>query len=202
MLKSLIALGALLGTVTSVAHVGFGDGGVRVGGTTVAETVLQVREVEGGHVLASRDAVESLGGVVEVAVDGGVVAIEPGIRLTRTSSGYELSTHARRPMVFTTPNGSLAVQSPASITASENGWTTGTGEALEGHTLRVALTQPVDGTRVALADAPPAGTSTPPAAGTPHMTIRRVVYIDPRPGAEPTDAHNVKRSGDVSPSGL
>jgi hypothetical protein len=203
MLKSFFATGALLAAVTSVAHVKLGADGAVVGDKTVNQPFLQLREAEGGNVLVSKDSVESLGSLIEVSVDGGVVSIEPGIRLSRTAEGYELSTHARRSMVLMTSKGTLTVPSPALIVASEGGWKIGKAESLDGETLRVALSSTIDATRVALADG--TGTGTPPVTGgggNSRLDIRRVVYIDPLPGAEPTDEQTVKRTKDVSPAGF
>lgn len=201
MLKPLIVAGAMVAATTSVVKVGLREDRVRIGDREVTGPVFQVQEAQGGTLLASQNAVESLGGLVEIQVEGGLVTIEPGVRLTRAPGGFELSSHGRRPLRLASGDGSFVVASPASVVADSGGWRVADGKRLEGTSLRAAL--------AAAAAEPPAGTppadgSSPPPAGNGNAQqpdIRRVLSYDPFPSAEVTDEQTVKSTSSVSPDG-
>jgi hypothetical protein len=193
MLKPLFLAGALLAATTSVVKVAMDSNGVTVGTDSLTTSTLQLKKADGGHCLASMNVIESIGGVVEVTVDGGTVRLDPGVRLTRAPLGYELSSHGRRQIIVAAGASTLLVSSPVTIVPENDGWKVGTDGRLEGGEIRVALLNQVDATRVAAGET---GTTTPETAGTPPPTkkldIRRVLYIDPRPSAEQTEEQSLK----------
>ncbi|MCE9582895.1 MAG: hypothetical protein K8T20_10405 [Planctomycetes bacterium] len=203
MFKVLLATGVLLTAAASVARVGIGPAGVSVGGAAVTSPVLQLREAEGGNVLASHDVVEPLGGVVEVSFDGGrLLTLEPGVRLSRVASGYELSSHGRRPILVHTSAGALEVTSPAAVSAVDGGWTIGTSR-LEGAALHASLSEALDTTRVAEAK----NGSTSDASGLRNtfnrqLRIRRLLSFDPVRASEAANENALKAPSDVSPIGF
>ncbi len=140
MFKAAAGVAALLAVATTVSTVSFESDGVRVGTSVVKDSTLQLRETEGGAVLASANCVESLTGGTAVSVGGErSITIEPGVRLTRVENGWRLSTHGSATLSLTTASGAVSVPSPAVVTASETGWTLATGETLEGTELAASI---------------------------------------------------------------
>lgn len=206
MLRALIVAGAMVAATTSVVKVGLREDRVRIGDREVTGPAFQVQEAQGGTLLASQNAVESLGGLVEIQVEGGLVTIEPGVRLTRVAGGYELSSHGRRPLRLASDGGELVAASPASVVADAGGWRVAGGKRLEGTTLRAALAaagaEPPAGTPPAAE--PPPGGSPPPAGGSGNVQepdIRRVLSYESFPSHEVTDERRVKNTLSVSPAG-
>lgn len=215
MLKTAFLTAAALAAVaTSVSKVNYEGGSVNIGGKPVTEVALQLRETETGVVLASKDSVEPLGGLVEVTLEGGrIVTIEPGLRIKRVADGYELTTHGRRPIMLRHEAGELQVPSPVTISATESGWNIASenkNDELQGKPLRAALASRVDDSRVASRKSGEEATEWAGAGGTPpagtrlkrRLDVRRVTFYDPFPSAEPTSEPSVKRAADVSPSGF
>lgn len=208
MLKTLFATGALLAATAGIAHVEFSASGVAVGGSAVTEETLQLRDAGDGTVLASRNKVESLGGLVEVAVgDGRTVTLEPGARLSRDGETWVLSAHGGRPLELRGSGSPVTVTSPAIVRAVEGGWQVENAPRLEGSALHAA---PYSGSGAVAADSevPPDGLNEdvelPPEREKKKRKLnrRRVFADDPFAGAEAADEQALKRLVDVSPSGF
>lgn len=201
MFKAAAGVAALLAVATTVSTVSFESDGVRVGASVVKESALQLRETEGGAVLASKDSVESLSGGTAVSVgDGRSITVEPGVRLTRVENGWRLSTHGRATLSLKTASGEISVPSPAVVTASETGWTLATGETLAGTGLAASI--PVDAGVTAVADNGTTGGGGD-ATTDARLRTRRTSAEDPTLTAEAVDQQTILRIGvgDVSPSG-
>ena len=140
MFKFAAGTAALLALSVQVSSVSFEEKGLRVGGQLVTENTLQLREAQGGTVLASATVVESLGGGVRVDVGGGrEITVEPGIRLTRIGDGWRLSAHGGRLVSVSAAQGALELAGPVILKAKEGGWVLASGEKLEGLALRASV---------------------------------------------------------------
>lgn len=208
MLRAFFATGALLAATASVARVDFSPAGVSIGGTAVTEQTLQLRSAGDGTVLASRDKVESLGGLIEVALGGGrMVSLEPGVRLSRAGDVWTISAHAGRPMTLSGAAASMSVASPATVQPVDGGWKLGDGSVLEGPVLKAAPAAPGDPMLVAN-EVPPDGLDDTPKARSEReknkrkLSNRRLHVSDPMVGAEAADEKALKRIDDVSPAGF
>ncbi len=208
MIRAFFATGALLAATASVARVDFSASGVSVGGSPVTEQTLQLRTAGDGTVLASRDKVESLGGLIQVALDGGrMVTLEPGVRLSRSGDVWTISAHAGRPMTLSGAAASVSVASPATVQPVDGGWKLGDGSMLEGTALKAAPVAPGDPMLIAN-EVPPDGMDDTPAARSAReknkrkLSNRRLHVSDPMPGAEAADEQALKSIDDVSPAGF
>ncbi|KAF0240390.1 MAG: hypothetical protein FD180_4955 [Planctomycetota bacterium] len=215
MLKTLFASGALLAAAASVSGVDFTSAGVSVSGKPVTEATLQLREARGGTVLASKDKVESLAGVVEVTLGGGrTIELEPGVRLVRAGDAWEVSAHGSRRVELTYADGSVIVASPARVAATDGGWLLADGSRLAGMGLRAALATDLGVRRVAEKEAvvkepvvdenlfsPEEQAERKKAKEADKLDTRRIVSDDLMPGAEAADEKALKRLPRVSPAG-
>jgi hypothetical protein len=216
MIKALFATGALLAAAASVSGIDFSSKGVSVSGKAVTEASLQLREADGGTVLASRDKVESLAGVVEVTLGGGrTIELEPGVRLGRSGDGWEVSSHGSRRVELTYSDGAVIVASPARVTAADGGWRLDDGSVLKGSGLRAGLAADLGVRRVAETEAAPKDPEVDESLFSPEeraerkkaktekkLDTRRIFSDDLMPGAEAADEQALKRVGDVSPAGF
>ena len=200
LIKSIAGLLAIAAVATTAAKVKFDAQGLTVGGKTVTESTLQLHDAGTGTVLASSKVVESLGGEIEVGVDGDrVIDIEPGVRVTKVESGYEMSTHGKRQLWLQTDKGGLLMASPVIVAPVEGGWTVGE-EKLDGDSLAVSVSQEIATDPVVVAD-----NGTPPPAPAPvkgrRPRVRRLLNTDPTPGSQASDENATKQISDVSPIG-
>ncbi|MEK7469164.1 MAG: hypothetical protein AAB074_17455 [Planctomycetota bacterium] len=215
MFKSMSAAGALLAAAASVSHVDFTADGVAVGGKPVTQEALQLREANGSTVLASRNKVEALSGVIEVSLAGDrKIMLEPGVRLGRAGEAWEVSTHGMRRVELTTTGGSMIVASPVRLTAADGGWRTHDGGVLEGVDISAGLAADLGVRRVAESfDVPPDGDHDDMLL-TPRqrreklkeklarkLETRRLFMDDLMPAAEAVDEKALKRVKEVSPAG-
>jgi hypothetical protein len=215
MLKSMFATGALLAAAASVSHVDFSASGVSVAGRAVTEDTLQLREAGDGSVLASRNKVESLGGLVEVALGNGrVLTMEPGVQLARSGDAWQISSHGRHPLRLASADAAVSVASPVSVTPVDGGWLLADGSRIEGNGLQASLVTADDVVQVAAGEVPPDGPEdelllTPrqrrekrKEAKAAKLDTRRIFAEDFQPGAEAADEKALRRVFDVSPSGF
>ncbi|MCC6741936.1 MAG: hypothetical protein IT452_23150 [Planctomycetia bacterium] len=208
MFKTLFATGALLAATAGIARVEFPASGVSVGGSAVTEDTLQLRDAGNGTVLASRNKVESLGGLVEVTVgDGRTVTLEPGARLSRDGETWVLSAHGGRPLDLRGNGSPVTVTTPALVRAVEGGWQVENAPRIEGSALHAAP-YAGDGAVAAGSEVPPddLDEDTPLRSEREKkkrkLNRRRVFADDPQANAEAADEQALKRLLDVSPSGF
>lgn len=183
MLRTAFVLGLTLLAAPALVTVGFGPGGATIDGIAVSSSDLQMHDTVNGHVLASKDSVEPLGGPVDVYFPGGkILTMDPGIRLSLVDGKYQLSTHGGKPLFLVGVDGTVVPEtSPATIEPASDGWLVN-GTLVSGNQLGSALS------------APPARPVPPPVVppGEERLDVRRVSYIDPRPDSEPTDEQTLK----------
>lgn len=216
MLKILFATSALLAATATVAKVRVGPEDVTVGNTSVGQATLQLHETENGLILASKNVVEPLGGLVEVTVEGGVVTLEPGVRLARMkdekgqeAAGFELTSHGRRQISVTAGDQVVTAFSPLAIVPIEGGWKVGESTEIAAANIRASLVTDIAGERVAAkgeAAPPPPDGKGGNVLKTTKLDIRRVMYEDPLTTSAALDEPHIKRDlgpeGDVSPAGF
>lgn len=208
MLRAFFATGALLAATATVSRVDFSASGVSVAGKPVTEQTLQLRSAGDGTVLASRDKVESLGGLIEVALDGGrTVTLEPGVRLARAGDGWLISAHAGRPMTLAGSGEAISVASPATVRPVDGGWKLGDGTIVAGAALKAGPAAPGDPMLVGT-EVPPDGLQDAPRPRSERekrkrkLGNRRLHVSDPMPTAEAADEEALEDVDDVSPAGF
>lgn len=200
----IFAAGATLAALAAgVSRVSMTSDEVRIGDRAVTAQVLQLHDTGGSQILASSGVVESLGGEVDIALDGGrTVTLEPGVRLTRADGGWKLSTHGRRTITLLVGGKTILVDSPAQVTAGEDGWTVA-GQPIDGTALRASVARDLSAvpalvTRVA----EESGTSGDGGGADTTVRHRRLFVEDPVINSESADDEPLVITRDKSPSGI
>ncbi|HXX92400.1 MAG TPA: hypothetical protein VEN81_02125 [Planctomycetota bacterium] len=105
------------------APVSFGPESVQVGESVVNDRAMQLRETPSGFVLASKGSVEPLGRPVRVSLGPDrLLALEPGVRVSRAEAGYILSVHERRRVELEVAGEKALFVVPVTLELTEAGW--------------------------------------------------------------------------------
>lgn len=120
------------------APITFDRDGVRVSGELVRGAALELRNVEGGVVLASSSLVEPLSGALVIETAGRTLVVEPGVRASRLDGAVRLSSHGKT-LSLVSGDTTVAAGTDVTVRAIETGWDLGNGKTLAGTELRVGL---------------------------------------------------------------
>jgi hypothetical protein len=127
---------------TSEGRVAFERDGVRVGAVLVTDAQVQLKDGPSGLIVVSRICVEPLAAPVGVLLaPGREIVVEPGVRLTRTQAGFELTAHLRKKVLFRAGADSFEIPCPAIVVLGETGWLLGVGRPIDVASLSVSQAQ-------------------------------------------------------------
>lgn len=138
---SLIAALFLLANGGAAPAASFEAGGVRVDGTLVTGAGLQVKDLASGLLLVSGSVVEPLSAEISLSADGRTMTLSPGVRVTRTAAGYELSLHGPKRVALTLGGERHVLLAPLTVKAAAGGWDLGSGLVRAGQELAAAPDQ-------------------------------------------------------------
>lgn len=119
----------------------FDAAGVTLNGKSVDSSVLELRSLGEGALLASTRCVESISGTLSVELaPGRMLTVEPGVRLERKAEGFRLSSAAGRKVRLAGPEGEISNALTVDFAVTAEGWMVA-GQTVTALSLEAALPQ-------------------------------------------------------------
>ena len=199
-LLAVVALAALLAPRPDVR---FEAEGLRVEGDLVSGRALEVKNAGSAVLLASGSAVEALTSTVEIGLAADrTLALDPGIRVSRTGEGYRFSSHRTGPLRFSAGAETFSLDTPVAVSVTAEGWRIG-DRAVAGRALQAGLQNQDDAEKNLdkMMKSKDKMQTTP--AGVPKLSTRtqRLFIGNPLMAADGASSVTVRQIGRVTPDG-